>query len=87
MDWVKAATGWVLDIVKRSDDQKGFIVFPKRWIAERTFGWFGRYRRLSKDYEEQPQSSETMLYIAMIQLMLKRLERSEEHTSELQSQR
>jgi putative transposase len=74
VDWVKAVTGWVLEIVKRSEDQKGFSVLPKRWIVERTFGWFGRYRRLSKDYEEEPQSSETMVYIAMIQLMLKRLE-------------
>ncbi len=65
MDWVKTATGWVLDIVKRSDDQKGFIVLPKRWIVE---------RRLSKDSEEQPQRSGTTLYIAMIQLMLKGLD-------------
>ncbi len=54
-------------------DQKGFVVLPKRWIVERTFGWFGRYRRLSKDYEELPASSETMIYIAMIHLMLRRL--------------
>jgi putative transposase len=74
IDWVKAATGCVLQIVKRSDDQKGFVVLPKRWIVERTFGWLGRYRRLSKDYEEDPQSSETMIRVAMIQVMLKRLE-------------
>ena len=52
--WVASVTGWTLEIVKRSDDQKGFVVLPKRWIVERTFGWFGRYRRLSKDYEEHP---------------------------------
>jgi putative transposase len=74
VEWVQQATGWVLQIVKRCADQKGFVVLPKRWIVERTFGWLGRYRRLSKDYEEQPQSSETMVYISMIQLMLKRLE-------------
>jgi len=45
----------------------------KRWIVERTFGWFGRYRRLSKDYEELPARSESMIYIAMIHLMLRRL--------------
>jgi len=67
-------TGWTLEIVKRSDDQKGFVVLPKRWIVERTFGWFGRYRRLSKDYEEQPPSSEAMIRITMIQVMLKRLD-------------
>jgi len=65
--------GCILEIVKRSDDQKGFVVLPKRWIVERTFGWFGRYRRLSKDYEELPASSETMIFIAMIHLMLRRL--------------
>ena len=43
--------GWVLEIVKRSDDVKGFKVLPHRWIVERTFAWLGRYRRLSKDYE------------------------------------
>ena len=50
--WVQQICGWVLEIVKRSDDVTGFVVLPKRWIVERTFGWFGWYRRLSKDYEE-----------------------------------
>ena len=50
------------------------MVLPKRWIVERTFGWLGRYRRLSKDYEEQTRNSETMIRIAMINLMLHRLE-------------
>jgi len=72
--WVASVTGWTLEIVKRSDDQKGFVVLPKRWIVERTFGWFGRYRRLSKDYEEHAPSSEAMIRITMIQVMLKRLE-------------
>ena len=49
--WVQQICGWVLEIVKRSDDVTGFVVLPKRWIVERTFGWFGWYRRLSKDYE------------------------------------
>jgi len=72
--WTHELLGCVLEIVKRSDDQKGFVVLPKRWIVERTFGWFGRYRRLSKDYEEQPPSSEAMIRITMIQVMLKRLD-------------
>lgn len=63
----------VLAIVKRSDDHKGFVVLPKRWIVERTFAWLGRYRRLSKDYEYCPKSSEGMVYAASIHLMLKRL--------------
>jgi len=58
--------------VKRSDTQKGFVVLPKRWIVERTFAWLGRYRRLSKDYEAQPESSAAMIYVAMIQIMLRR---------------
>jgi putative transposase len=66
--------GWRLEIVKRSDDAKGFVVLPHRWIVERTFGWFGRYRRLSKDYEEQTRNSEAMIRLAMINVMLHRLE-------------
>ncbi|MCW5242607.1 transposase, partial [Synechocystis sp. PCC 6803] len=53
--------------------QKGFEVLPRRWVVERTFAWFGRYRRLSKDYEYLPTTSETMLYVAMVHLMLQRL--------------
>ena len=71
--WVKDICGWRLEIVKRSDDVKGFKVVPKRWIVERTFAWLYRYRRLSKDYEYLVSSSENMIYIAMIQLMLRRL--------------
>jgi putative transposase len=44
IDWVKATCKWVLEIVKRSDDTKEFKVLPHRWVVERTFGWFGRYR-------------------------------------------
>jgi putative transposase len=64
-----------LEIVKRSDDVKGFKVLPRRWVVERTFGWLGRYRRLSKDYEYLTATSETMIYIAMTSLMLRRLAR------------
>ena len=71
--WAKAAGGWVLQIVKRSDDVKGFAVLPKRWIVERTFAWLNRYRRLSKDYETLVDSSETMIRLAMINLMVHRL--------------
>ncbi len=71
--WTQALLGCILEIVKRSDDQKGFVVLPTRWIVARTCGWFGRYRRLSKDYEELPARSETMIYSAMIHLMLRRL--------------
>ena len=62
-----------LEIVKRSDQRKGFYVLPRRWVVERTFGWLGRQRRLSKDYEFLTQTSETMIHVAMIGLMLRRL--------------
>ena len=62
-----------LEIVKRSDDAKGFVVLPKRWIVERTFGWLGRSRRLCKDYETQVPHSQAMVLIAMSHLMLRRL--------------
>ena len=62
-----------IDIVKRSETAKGFEVLPRRWVVERTFAWLGFQRRLSKDYEELPENSEAMIYIAMIRLMVARL--------------
>jgi putative transposase len=72
--WTKQLANWTLEIVKRCDDLHTFQVLPKRWIVERTLGWLGRYRRLSKDYEELTASSEAMVHIAMIRLMLRRLQ-------------
>ena len=74
VEWVKVLLGWVLEIVKRPKDQKGLVVLPRRWVVERTLGWLGRYRRLSKDYEERPESEEAIVLIAMINLMVHRLE-------------
>jgi putative transposase len=65
--------GCDLEIVSRSPQARGFSVLPKRWIVERTFGWLGRYRRLTREYEEQPASSEAMIYLAMSHLMVRRL--------------
>lgn len=73
VEWVEQTCHWVLEIVKRSDDVKGFQVLPRRWVVERTLAWLGRYRRLSKDYEELPQTSEAMIYAAMTHLMVRRL--------------
>lgn len=73
--WVKMTCRCVLEIVKRSDEGKGFEVLPHRWTVERTFGWLNRYRRLAKEYERLPESSEAMIQIAMIRLMLARLGR------------
>jgi putative transposase len=75
VDWVKEMCGWILQIVKRTDDVKGFQVLPHRWIVERTFGRMGRYRRLSKDYEGLTESSQALIYAAMIHIMIRRLGR------------
>lgn len=76
VEWTSITLGAALDIVKRSDDVRGFKVLPRRWVVERTFGWFGRNRRLSKDYERKPSSSESFAYASMIRLMLRRIEPS-----------
>jgi len=73
IDWTKRVGRWTLEIVKRSDKVTGFAVLPKRWIVERTFGWIGRYRRMSKDYEMLIPSSEAMILIVMINVMVHRL--------------
>lgn len=70
--WAKRVCGRVIEVVKRTELHR-FVVLPKRWIVERTFAWLGKYRRLSKDYEDLPQSSEAMIHLAMINLMLHRL--------------
>ncbi|MFO1432682.1 MAG: IS5 family transposase [Candidatus Competibacteraceae bacterium] len=72
IDWVKKEFDCVLEIVKKKK-KKGFHVLPRRWVVERTFAWLTRFRRLSKDYEKQPSSSEAMVYVASIRLMLRRL--------------
>ncbi len=74
IDWAKAECGWELVVTKRSEKAKGFEVLPKRWVVERTFGWLGRYRRLSKDYEGLTEASEAMIRLAMIHVMVRRLE-------------
>ena len=73
VDWAAQFGRWVLEIVRRSDDVTGFAVLPHRWVVERTFGWLGRYRRLSKDYEELTETSEAMIYLGMINQMTRRL--------------
>jgi putative transposase len=76
--WVWALRPWRkirLDIVRRPEGTQGFLLLPKRWIVERTFAWLGRYRRLSKDYEYLTQTSEAVIRVAMIHLMVRRLAR------------
>lgn len=61
------------ELVKRSDKLQGFVVLPRRWVVERTFAWLSFNRRLSKDYEYLPATSETFIYVSMIKFMLARL--------------
>ena len=65
----------VLEIVKRSDAAKGFVVVAKRWIVERTFGWLGRCRRLAKDFENLTRVQIAFVQLAMIRLMTRRIAR------------
>ena len=71
--WVEQTFGWILQTVLKPVGIKSFVVLPKRWIVERTFAWLNRYRRHSKDYEKTTASAEAFTYIAMINLMSKRL--------------
>src|SRR5262245_49457902 len=73
-EWVEANANWELVIVRRPDGQQGWVDLPLRWTVERTFAWLGKYRRLSKDREKSVRSSEAFVKLAMIHLMLNRLQ-------------
>ena len=73
VDWVEAYAGYVLEIVKRPRASHHFEVLPRRWVVERTLAWLGRCRRLSKDYEALPETSEAWVHVAMVHLMIRRL--------------
>ena len=72
-DWLRAEFGIELEIVAKAAEQIGFAVLPRRWVVERTLAWSGRSRRLSKEYEHWPEYSETVIYLASIHGLLKRL--------------
>ena len=72
---MRKVPGLRMEIVKRSDDMRGFVVLPRRWVVERTFSWFGRNRRLAKDFENLAETLATFVTIASIQLALRRLAR------------
>lgn len=71
--WVNRHFRFSLQPVLRTDDHRGFVLLPRRWVVERTFAWLAQYRRLSKDYERLTPTAEAMIHIAMIRLMLRRL--------------
>ncbi len=73
-EWVEGHADWSLVIVRRPEGQKGWVKLPLRWTVERTFAWLGRCRRLTKDREKGVRSSEAFVKLAMIHLMLNRLE-------------
>jgi putative transposase len=73
VEWAEKIANLTLDIVRKPKGQVGFAVLPWRWIVERTFAWLGNYRRLARDYEINPRTSEAWIKVAMIHLMLRRL--------------
>jgi putative transposase len=73
VQWVQQRCGWILQTVLRPVGVKGFVLLPRRWVVERAFAWLGRYRRLSKDYERLSETSEALIYIAMIHRMSRNL--------------
>ena len=75
IDWCRQKLALTLEIVKRTDDMTGFVVLPRRWVAERTFAWLMHSRRLARDYETLPASSEAMIRWSMVTRMSRRLAR------------
>lgn len=72
-EFIKDSYDITLEVVEKQPDQKGFVLLPRRWVVERTFAWLGRCRGLSKEYERYEKYSESMMYLASLQRMLKRL--------------
>jgi putative transposase len=76
IEWCKTQGNWDLEVVERTPGVRGFSVQPRRWVVERSFSWLSRNRRLSKGYERKVQTSETLIQVAMIRLLVARLGRS-----------
>jgi putative transposase len=74
--WLEQRDGWELEVIERDREAEGLRVLPRRWVVERTFGWLSRNRRLAKDYERRVQTSETLIEVATIRLLVRRLARS-----------
>jgi putative transposase len=75
IEWFLEHCKWLVEVAKKREGAIGFEVIPLRWIVERTFGWYNHFRGLSKDYEYHPEISESVVYLASIRLMLRRLSR------------
>lgn len=75
---VKKKFNCIIDIVNKNKSEKGFQVLPRRWVVERSFAWLGRSRRLSRDYERKPASSQSHVYIASTRLMLRKIFKNRE---------
>jgi transposase len=73
MQWVICFCRWIVQVVLRPEQSKGFVLLKKRWVVERTFGWLMHCRRLVRDYELLPETSQTFIYLAMIRIMVRRL--------------
>jgi transposase len=73
MMWVMDVCRWIVQVVLRPEQTKGFVLLKKRWVVERTLGWLMGCRRLVRDYELLPETSETLIYLAMIRIMVRRL--------------
>jgi putative transposase len=84
-DWIEAELGLAPEVVAKAAGQKGFVALPKRWIVERTLAWLSRNRRLSKDYEHAEVYSESMVYVASIHLLLRKLAAQGEFSNSLSS--
>ena len=76
IEWSKSVLLLTVQVVKRTDDAKGFKVLPRRWVVERTFAWICKHRRCVRDYETRPDHHEAMVYIAMIATTSRRLART-----------
>ncbi len=73
VDWAAGVLRLTVTVVKRSDDTRGFVVLPRRWVVERTFGWLMRHRRLVRDYERRPEHHEAMVLWATVMIMTRQL--------------
>ena len=85
VEWVRLSCGWTLEITRRTS--RGIEVLTKRWVIERTFAWLGKFRRLSKDYECLTESSQALLYVAMIQITVSRLNKASHTRSKFAKKR